>query len=464
MKNPIPIYSVERELGLAEQILANASITYASLAQPFPELLQNKTDKINEIFAKASNLPQFDLHPLKSILVTTGWNLNDDVFDRREVYAARHTPEDKPFNYEHNFPDIIGHITDNFVVDNDGKTYGNEVPFDELPETFHLLVSSVLYKYWEGKEDLQERMNKIISELPEGKWFVSMEAHFFDFDYALINADGTHAVVTRNKETAHLTKALRAYGGTGKLGDVKVGRLVRKIIFAGKGLVARPANPNSIIFASTQKFIPNSVYNSVAKKEIKNMSVELQAQIDELKAANKAVLDENKKLQANLTELSGKATAEKIAELEKLAASKDAVAAELTQKLEATEKVKTEVEQKLAETMASLKAASDKLAELNAKETRSTRVNTLASKLGATAADEDISKMVDSLAGLTDEAFAAFVETASKKYEKAKVAPTAEATALEAVEKEKKEAPLNTGGTTKPNVREQLTQYFSKKR
>jgi hypothetical protein len=464
VKNPIPIYKQERELGIADAILANASITYASLAQPFPELLESRTPKVEALFSKASNIPQFDLHPLKSILVTTGWNLNDDVFDRREVYAARYTPEDKPFNYEHVFTDIIGHITDNFLADDDGKIYAADAALDDLPETFHVLVGSVLYKYWDGNEELQARMDKIISELAEGKWFVSMEAHFFDFDYAVINADGSHEVITRSKETAHLTKSLRAYGGTGKFDDKKIGRLVRKIIFAGKGLVARPANPNSIIFASTQKFNPGSVYIPIVKKEKINMSVELQAQIDALKASYKEAVEDNKKLQANLNELTTKATAEKIAELEKLAQAKDAVAAELKAKLEAAEKSQGEVETKLAETVASLKVATEALAQLKAQETKANRIATLATKLGASKEDADITNMVASLSGLSDEAFASFVETAGKKYTEGKTAPTPEAQALEAMEKKPQEAPLTPAPVAKPSVKDQISQAFTKKR
>ena len=35
----------------------------------------------------------------------------DDVFDGGEVWAARATPIDKKFDYEHIDNDIIGHIT-----------------------------------------------------------------------------------------------------------------------------------------------------------------------------------------------------------------------------------------------------------------------------------------------------------------------------------------------------------------
>ena len=70
---------------------------------------QNKKQKLKKIIAQnckeeavAQNEDQIDLYYLKSILVSTGWNKNDDVFDSKELWAAKNTPEDKPFNFMHN--------------------------------------------------------------------------------------------------------------------------------------------------------------------------------------------------------------------------------------------------------------------------------------------------------------------------------------------------------------------------
>ena len=64
--------------------------------------------------------------------------------------------------------------------------------------------------------DLRERMNNIIEEIEEGKWFVSMECMFPNFDYALRDSQGESKIVRREEASAFLTKHLRAYGGTGK--------------------------------------------------------------------------------------------------------------------------------------------------------------------------------------------------------------------------------------------------------
>lgn len=250
--NKLPIYKAEVEAGLKEKILSTASITTASsveIVDPF---------ECSILKAIAENKDQVDLYYLKSILVSTGWNKNDDVFDRSEVWSARATPEDKPFNYEHDQSQIIGHITACKAIAADGTLIPEDISIDELPSKFHISTSAVLYKFWEDLKK-QEMMNNIINEIAQGKWFVSMEALFSNFDYAII--DGVNSkVVARNEDTAFLTKHLRAYGGTGIYNNLKVGRLLRNITFSGKGLVRKPANPESVILKENEAFKSNSGY------------------------------------------------------------------------------------------------------------------------------------------------------------------------------------------------------------
>ena len=57
----------------------------------------------------------------KSILVTSNWNKNDDVFDNMEVWNARQTPEHKPTNLNHDEHVLVGHMTENWVMSLEGK-------------------------------------------------------------------------------------------------------------------------------------------------------------------------------------------------------------------------------------------------------------------------------------------------------------------------------------------------------
>jgi hypothetical protein len=201
---------------------------------------------------------------LEAVLVSTGWNRNDDVFDQQEVWAARHTPEDKKFDLEHVGDDIIGHITSVRAVNGEMQPVPDETNGGSLPTKLHLLTGAVLYRVWE-KKDLQDRMDKIIAELAEAKWFVSMECLFANFDYALLSPDGDQKVVTRNADTAFLTKYLRVYGGAGTYLGQKIGRVLRTILFTGKGLVRNPANEASVIFPPPTEVARGSLERALAR-------------------------------------------------------------------------------------------------------------------------------------------------------------------------------------------------------
>ena len=278
------IYQSEIDDGLRDQVLTNNTLAWDIVAESFTPEINMKSSALEKIIAE--NKDQIDLYYLRSILVTAGWNKNDDVFHPQELWDARDTPEDKPFNFMHDERDIIGHITGNTVID----VEGNEIVSDELlPDTFNILTTAVVYTEWSDPSQ-RERMKNIVAEIEEGKWFVSMECLFPDFDYALAREDGHTEVVSRDDASAFLTKHLRAYGGTGEYDNYRVGRLLRNLSFSGKGLVSKPANPNSVILDRTGSYGNESISFTQDKtltissiKEIK-MSESYEKQIDDLRA------------------------------------------------------------------------------------------------------------------------------------------------------------------------------------
>mgnify|MGYP001382898902 CR=1 FL=1 len=297
------IYQQEINDGLEKALSANNTIACCALAESY-----NPTEKDIENLKKAldsseagselaiaENQDQFDLYYLKSILVSTGWNKNDDVFDPKEMWEARNTPEDKPFNFMHDEKDIIGHITANEVVDFEGKVVDEQ---DGLPSQFNIVTSAVIYTEWSDAEQ-RERMKKITAEIEEGKWFVSMECLFPEFDYALANKDGETKIVKRNEASAFLTKHLRSYGGDGIYEDYRVGRLLRNLSFSGKGLVSKPANPRSVILegndlfdeSKAQVLTISSLKENDMSESYEKQITDLQSQLAESKAANKALED-----------------------------------------------------------------------------------------------------------------------------------------------------------------------------
>ena len=355
------IYQSEIDDGLRDQVLTNNTLAWDIVAESFTPEINIKSSALEKIIAE--NKDQIDLYYLRSILVTAGWNKNDDVFHPQELWDARDTPEDKPFNFMHDERDIIGHITGNTVVD----VEGNEIASDEsLPDTFNILTTAVVYTEWSDPSQ-RERMRKIVAEIEEGKWFVSMECLFPDFDYALAREDGQTEVVTRDEASAFLTKHLRAYGGTGEYDNYRVGRLLRNLSFSGKGLVSKPANPNSVILDRTGSYGGENISFTKDKtltissiKEIK-MSESYEKQVDDLRAELAEAKAANDALQE-------KVAAEQQAEFDAKIATFEATLAEKDEQISGFETQISEAEAKIAEQAEAIKNGEkdveDKMKEL----------------------------------------------------------------------------------------------------
>tara|TARA_B100001564_G_scaffold151746_1_gene127548 strand:- start:16305 stop:17780 length:1476 start_codon:yes stop_codon:yes gene_type:complete len=317
------IYADEIHDGVAELVQTSSSIAYCMPATISNSQDNKDIDFINKVKAESANPDQVDLYYIKSILVSTGWNKNDDVFNAAQTWAARSTPEDKQFNLMHNENDIIGHITGSYVVDRDG----NPVEGDTQPDDFDIITEAVLYNSWTDPEN-REKMSQIIAEIEEGKWFVSMECLFAGFDYALLDEGGNAKLLERNEGSAFLTKHLRAYGGNGEYEGYKIGRSLRQISFSGKGLVSKPANPRSIILDASKAFSLNpedEILLTVPNNGDNNMSDinALEQQVADLKSELASAKETNDALVAQATEMASKETTEAMAKLEETIAEKD---------------------------------------------------------------------------------------------------------------------------------------------
>ncbi len=408
------IYKQEILDGLEQALSSSNTIAYCSLAEKYTPNAQQKTDTIDKLNStqalEAGNKDQIDLFYLKSILVSTGWNKNDDVFDPQELWNARNTPEDKPFNFMHNEKDIIGHITGNAVVDFEGN------PIDEnnfqVPSQFNILTTSVIYTSWTDAEQ-KERMDKIVAEIEEGKWFVSMECLFPAFDYAVIDSNGKASVIPRNESSAFLTKHLKAYGGTGTYQNYQVGRLLRNLSFSGKGLVSKPANPRSIILEGNQFFDESKAcaleIHVIKENEMPdNMTqqiIDLQKELAEVKSANEA-------LKAELTTSKTTEYEETIKELQSSLASKVEEVNILT---EAKEHYSTDMKKKEEEMTAmekKMKEMKEEMAVMKKKEAMMKRKAEL-EEVGLDA--EEASATVSDFENSDDETFAKVVALMKKK-------------------------------------------------
>ena len=339
------IYESEISDGLADILSKETSVACCSIAQTYkPETSAEEVDNLKRVIAQnsnevsvAQNEDQIDLYYLKSILVSTGWNKNDDVFDPKELWDAKNTPEDKPFNFMHNEKDIIGHITGNKVVDYNGQEI--DIEKDDVPDKFNILTTSVIYTEWSDM-DQRNRMSKIVSEIEDGKWFVSMECLFPEFDYALTAQDGSTNVVARDEASAFLTKHLRSYGGSGEYQNYRVGRLLRNLSFSGKGLVSKPANPRSVILEGNDFFDESkaelltisSIRENTMSENNEKQVLDLQKELAEAKTENESLRD--------------KVVAEKQAEFQ---TKVEALEAKISEKTEANKTLASTLEEKEAE-------------------------------------------------------------------------------------------------------------------
>ena len=258
-----------------------------------------------------------------------------------------------------------------------------------------------------------------------------MECIFKGFDYAVESPEGEYHVIARGNNTAFLTQHLRAYGGGGVYQDHKVGRLLRNITFSGKGFVANPANPDSIIFNSDRDFpfskascIDDLCFNkkgvsiSVGEnpiselKQESEMSEYLEKEVAELKSALDASKAEVKELTEKLSEASVK---EYETQIEELKASLENVEAEkqsfVTVSNVAEEKVAS-LEATVAELTEKLNEAEAMMHGMKEKEKKEKR---MASLVDAGMDTEDAAAQISAFDNLSDEQFEVFA-TMVKKY------------------------------------------------
>ncbi len=478
MENKIKVYNVEKDLGLEDQILAQSSIAFTA------EVVTDKSEiKVPndtwDVFAQAS-VDDPDLFHVYSILVSTVWNRNDDIFNKAEVWAARNTPKFKPTNLEHDEKQMVGGIIDSWPVDLDFNLIADETEASELPEEFHILVSSVIYRQWQDPE-LRARAEQLISEIEDGEKFVSMECIFRGFDYGVIAPDGNNHVIARNENTAFLTQHLRSYGGEGIYQGHKIGRVLRNITFSGKGFVERPANPDSIIFdrdynlsfanAQTSKsvfFKENGVTSSTEKQLYSNDNVQtskkenimsneiLNEQLKEMKDALAAAQAENQELSDKLAQANVSAYENKIKELESAIAEFETKAQDLeTQLTEATESKEVVAAEAAtqSEELEALKAEMHKMHEEKKKKDRKDKM------VEAGFSEEEAEANYETFASMSDEQFDVMVQTVADMHYKNKKKDDEEAMMKKVkAEEEDSEAPAEEDAEATEEVSEEATE------
>ena len=442
--NNIIVFDAEREAGLEEQIKSQASLAYVSQLCPAKAPVKNKKsfktlnkDLLKNLKATAGQ-KDGDVYNTFSILVSTSWNKNDDVFAQDEVWAAKQTPTYKPANLEHDEKKIVGGIIGTWPVDDEYNLIDQDISLDSLPEVYHLLVSSVIYNQWQDPE-YQARAEELINKIEDGQMFVSMECIFKGFDYAVISPNNENHIVARTNDTAFLSRHLRAYGGSGEYEDHKVGRLLKNITFSGKGFVEKPANPDSIIFDRNYSFdfanasltknlfsndngvsvrVGNDVFSDTNSQENLDMSNDiLNDQVQELKEALAAVKAENKDLTAQVAEANIGIWETQVAELNEQVESLTNNLTVAGEELSAAKSKTEELEGTLASEVDARSKAEDLVKTMEEAQTQAARTAQL---IEAGLSEEEALAKIEVFSDLSDEQFEALAEaiTVAKPFKK----------------------------------------------
>ena len=420
------VFQQEYDDGVVEAVVKDNSVSFASVAEPL------SVDIVSKKMKAFGSIQDQDVYYVQSILVSSTWNKNDDIFDPQEIWKAKESPTHKPTNLNHDENIIVGHIVSNYPITNEGILIDKDTPVENLPEKYHILTGAVIYKAYTNP-DLKERTRDLIASIENGTKYVSMECYFNNFDYGLMDKEtGELKVIARDNDSAYLTKYLRAYGGNGERDNYKIGRVLRNITFSGKGYVDKPANEDSIILKNK---LEN--FDDLKKEESKNIVLENKGVSEdntETHTAEACIMSEQEKLDTlpeenktvEVAEACEATTVEtprvEAVDAEAVTAQYEEEKAALQKKLDEAEASIKELEEAVAKDQEALAAMNKRYSEVK-KENEAMMMQKKKEKRMASLADcgfED-SEIEESLAAydaLDDDAFESVVAMMKKKMAK----------------------------------------------
>jgi len=387
------IFNKEKKDGLSDAMIsAPAIVTSEAKIAKSANDLDKLIASINSV-EDLVGIDQPDLAVIVSVLVSAGWNLNDDVFSKEELWRSKDTPRHKPINSDHNSDTILGHMIHSKAIDKNGEDILlNEN--DAIPDEFDIEVAGVLYKQLLG-----EKVNKVLEDINNGNMFVSMECWFDDFAYAFKNPkNGDTKILDRDEKTSFLTKYLRSYGGKGEYQGYKIGRVLKNIVFGGQGLVKNPANPRSIIKLAANMSEDNT--NNTGGNEMDN---DIKKQLEEA-ISNIASKDETiKKLTDQIASVSNDFASKEKSINEKIES--------LQKDLDSTKEALVLSEKQRNETVANLDKVTKELDNIKQLEKAQKRFEELSKVKNIASNEKD--DIVKELCAMSDEVFASVLKYAN---------------------------------------------------
>lgn len=195
----------------------------------------------------ALNIPpldkrQPDLQYITSIFVSTGMNLNGAYFLPSELYAARDSIISKPLDVEHDEERVVGHLFSHAFVDDAYSVVdvGKKLEKADASSFIDFNIATGMYLY-------KARFADIAEEVLDGKYGVSMECYYQDFDIILGDSIVPRLEAEKIGLIDKIGKLVKVVNKGLDVGTFKVGRVIKGMLFSGCGLVEHPANVASRI-------------------------------------------------------------------------------------------------------------------------------------------------------------------------------------------------------------------------
>lgn len=214
-------------------------------------------EETEELRREAASIVDFPKNKTPDVLfftgcfVSSGENLNHAYFMPSELVKASHTIINKPMDIEHEEETIVGHIYSSAFVDREG----NKLDVLELSKVdaktldkmnIDIVIGGIMYK---------NRFPELAEEIKAGKWKLSMETYFQDYDVKVGDL-----LLTKQEAEAMGLASMDVLGKFAKvikkgveLAAGEVARVLRDLLFSGCGFVKQPANPRSLIFETAKK-------------------------------------------------------------------------------------------------------------------------------------------------------------------------------------------------------------------
>ena len=220
--------------------------------------LHEETEDLKKAAASVIDLPkdkekQHDLLYFSAIFVSSGENLNNAFFLPAELVAAEGTIINKALDIEHKEDEIVGHIYERAYMDKEG----NPLELSELSsretaalneQEMHVAIAGIVYK---------NRFPNLADEVASGKWAVSMECYYQDFDIKvgdlILDRREADALGLASDDDNVFGKIAKVLKNGAEVAAGKLARVLRGVSFSGCGVVKNPANPPSVILETAKE-------------------------------------------------------------------------------------------------------------------------------------------------------------------------------------------------------------------